>query len=178
MLPLELKSREFYDENLNKFFTIKGRKIILEHSLVSISKWESEFKKPFFKKEPMSADETRAYIKCMTITQNVPEETYYLVTDTEVSKVNEYINDSKTATTIKRNTGRRNNGSFVTSELVYYWMIQFGIPMKCEKWHFSRLWALLEICNEENKPKKKLSRSQQLANMVHKNEQRLKHRGI
>jgi len=173
VLQIELKDREFYDERSNKFFTIKGRKLTLEHSLISISKWEAHYKKFFFSREPRTPEESRYYVKCMTITQNVPPETYYLVTDEVIEKVNEYINDPMTATTIKLTKGKH-NGEQVSSELIYYWMIEFGIPFKCEKWHFGRLWALIAICSEKQKPARKMSRSKSLKDMVSMNESRLR----
>ena len=173
MLQIELKTREFYDEINNRFFTIKGRKLTLEHSLISISKWESKHKKYFFSREPKTIEESVSYIKCMTVTPNVQQEVYYLVTDEVLEKVNDYINDPMTASKIKL-TGGRHNGEQVSSELIYYWMIEFGIPFKCEKWHFGRLWALISICSKKSKPKKKIGKQKVLSDMVSMNEKRLR----
>lgn len=174
MLQLELKSQEFYDENTNRFFTIKGRKLSLEHSLVSLSKWESKYKKPWFSKKEKTSEETRYYVKCMTITQNVPDETYYLLTNEDIDKVNAYIEDPMTAAKFKSMHGRRHNGEFVTAETFYYWMVSFNLPEKCEKWHLNRLIALIMMCNEKNKPAKKVGRRQSLNNFIALNEKRLK----
>lgn len=175
MLPIELQSREFYDEQNNRFFTIKGRKLVLEHSLVSISKWESKYKKPWFSEEQKTIEETRYYIQCMTITQNVPPETYILITNDIVSQVNEYLNDPMTAAKFTNLKGRRrNNGEYITSETIYYWMIMFNIPDKCEKWHINRLIALITMCSEKNKDQKKMSKRARLNDMISTNEQRLK----
>lgn len=173
MLTLQLNSKEFYDEKTNRFFTVSGRKLVLEHSLVSISKWESKYKKPFLSTEK-SIEETRYYIKCMTITQNVPDETYYLLTDEHIDMINAYIEDPMTATKFNNLQKGKNSGEYVTSETIYYWMISFNIPEKCEKWHLNRLIALITMCSEKNKPHKKMSMNHRMSKLVDLNEKRLK----
>ncbi len=130
----------------------------LEHSLVSISKWESKWHKPFLSKTPKTDAEVLDYIKCMTITQNVNPNTYLGLTSSEIDKVNAYIENPMTATTISdRRTKSR--GEIVTSELIYHWMIALGIPFECQKWHLNRLLTLIRVC--EIKSRKPRKRSQQ-----------------
>lgn len=162
MLYIETPSRELYNEQTNKIFTIKGQKLQLEHSLVSISKWEAKWKKPFLSKTPMTSDEFIDYIRCMTLTQNVDPNVYYCLSAENARQISEYINDPMTATTFfeDKSKPKQARQRTITSELVYYWMVALNIPMECQKWHFNRLMTLIRICNIENAPKKKMSKSE------------------
>ena len=162
MLELVIEDSEWFDESTMEFYPVKGCVLRLEHSLVSISKWESKWKVPFLSKTPKTYEQTLDYIKCMTITQNVKPETYLGITNEHIRQVNEYIDDEKTATTFTNN-GQAPNRQVVTSELVYFWMAQFNIPMECQKWHFSRLITLIRIASIKNSPEKKMSRHAILA---------------
>ena len=157
MLQLLIPGAEVYDEATNMLYTIKGRELQLEHSLVSISKWESKWKKPFLSQEPKTSEETIDYIRCMTITQNVDPAIYRCITAQHIRLVNAYIDDSMTATTFRKNVGKRNN-SVVTSEIIYYWMITLEIPMECQRWHLNRLLTLIRVCDEKSQPGKKMSK--------------------
>lgn len=159
MLQIIVPAAEMYNEGSNEFITIKEQVLTLEHSLVSLSKWESTWRKPFLSKEGMTTAETIDYIRCMTITQNVPPITYNLITDANIKAVEEYINAPMTATWFseEKRTGR-SNGEVVTAELIYYWMIALQIPMKCEKWHLNRLLTLIRVCNIKNTPPKKMGK--------------------
>lgn len=147
MLKIEIPPQELWDELKNEFTTFDGISIALEHSLVSISKWESIYHKPFLSNNnKKSLDELRTYIKCMTITQNVPDEAYLFLSQENWNKINEYIDNPMTATTVNDvNKGKRNK--LITSEVIYYWMIKCGIPFRCEKWHLNRLLMLIRVCN-------------------------------
>lgn len=158
MLELVVEDSEWFDETTNEFYPIKGCVLRLEHSLVSISKWESKWKVPFLSREKKTYEQTLDYIKCMTINQNVKPETYLGITNDHIRQVNEYISDEKTATTFKE-TNNIANRQVVTSELIYFWMAQFNIPMECQKWHFSRLITLLRVASIKNTPEKKMSRN-------------------
>lgn len=157
MLELEIIGGEFYNELTEEFINVKPTVIRLEHSLVSISKWESRWKTPFLKQREggFSRDEIEDYIRCMTITQNVPEEVYKAIGPNELEKVNAYINDEKTATTFNNLNNSTPNRQVVTSELIYYWMTVHQIPWEAQKWHLSRLLTLIEICNIKNGGKSK-----------------------
>ena len=155
---------EFFDEKTQTFFTVPGspatkeQKLQLEHSLVSISKWESKWCKPFLSKNGMTEEETIDYVRCMTITQNVPPEAYSNLTEENIKTVSEYINAPMTATWFSEDKKGPANREVVTAELIYYWMIALQIPFKCEKWHLNRLLTLIRVCNVKNTPPKKMSK--------------------
>lgn len=158
MLRITIPKTDLWDEQNQEFLYIKEQTLQLEHSLVSISKWEAKWHKPFLSKNPKTDAEVLDYIKCMTITQNVDPKTYLGLTSSEIDKVNAYIENPMTATTISdRQTKSR--GEIVTSELIYHWMIALGIPFECQKWHLNRLLTLIRVC--EIKSRKPRKRSQQ-----------------
>lgn len=158
MLQIKVPSVESWDEEKEMFVDGGHEQILqLEHSLVSISKWESKWKKPFLGKEEKTIEQTLDYIKCMTITQNINDDVYSRLTQANINEINDYITDPMTATTfndIKSGISRET----ITSELVYYWMISFNIPMECQKWHINRLITLIRICNIKNTPPKKMNK--------------------
>ncbi len=158
MLTITIPDMEFYDEKNNRFVIKKSRKIVLEHSLVSVSKWEAKWKKPYISKEPKSREEIIDYIRCMTITQNVDNDTYYYLNNNIISEIVDYIDAPMTATWFNesKNTPQANSKQ-ITSELIYYWMISFNIPVEFQKWHLNRLITLIKVCNAESKPQKKRS---------------------
>lgn len=155
MLQIEVAGGEFFDENREEFYEVKPQKLLLEHSLLSISKWEAKWKKPFLSEKEMTPEEFKYYIKCMTITSKVDPLTYECLTLNEYKTIKDYISDPMTATTIKSNRPEPKRGRYVTSELIYYWMTAQNIPIECEKWHLNRLMMLIRIANIENNPKKK-----------------------
>ena len=159
MKTITIPEMEIYDEEHNRFINIKEQKLVLEHSLVSISKWESKWKKPFLGPEPKTAEEVLDYIKCMTITQNVPDIIYQCLTKENKDEIGAYIQDEHTATWFNEQ-GQKRTSEVVTSELIYYWMTAFNIPFECQKWHLNRLLTLVKICSIKNDPKasKKMSR--------------------
>ena len=164
MLRLVIPGAEMYDEVKEEFITIKDRHIQLEHSLVSLTKWESKWRKPFLTDVKKTQEETLDYIRCMTITQNVPDDTYRLLTADNYTTINDYIERPMTATTISQNGSKKNTiPEVVTSELIYYWMVALNIPFECQKWHLNRLLTLINVCNIKNQPEKKMSRSELIA---------------
>ena len=163
MLELPIKGREMFDENTFEFKQFKDTTLKLEHSLVSVSKWEEKYKKPFLTEQSKTREETIFYIKCMTINNNVDDDVYNLITDDHITEVNEYIADQKTATWFTDySNDDSSNGEQVTSELIYYWMIYHRIPPEYQKWHLSRLMTLIKICNIKNSPPKKMSEAETL----------------
>lgn len=158
MLQITINGLELYDERKGEFIETKTRTLTLEHSLVSISKWESKWRRPFLSKEPMSVEETIDYVKCMTIDRNVDPNLYIGLTNDHIEEIRAYIENPMTATTFTKEERGKNNGEMVTSELIYYWMIALTIPLKCEKWHLNRLLTLIRICNIKNQPPKKMSK--------------------
>ena len=174
MLELKIKTKEvqLWNEATQEFEykTVPGRTIVLEHSLVSLSKWEAKYKRPFIDSEKTN-EETLDYVKMMTITQNVPDDTYkYLDTD-EIKKINDYIIDPMTATKFSYNSqagsSPKKDTSKVTSELIYYWMTLYNIPESYQKWHLNRLLVLLRIAriksDEQHGKTNKMSRSDIIA---------------
>ena len=159
MLELVIEPMEFWDEATETFIEIKGQTLRLEHSLVSISKWESKWHKPFLSDKEKTKDETIDYIKCMTLTQNVNPDIYNRINQEHIHKIKQYIEDPMTATTINRPKNGRPNREQVTAELIYYWMIALNIPVEFQKWHLNKLLMLVEVCNIKNQPPKKMSKN-------------------
>ena len=163
MLQITVPAVELWDEKRQLFINVKEHKLQLEHSLVSISKWESKWCKPFLSRNDKTVEEVLDYVKCMTITQNVDPEIYKYLTEENVAAINEYIDAPMTATTFSEDGLSKTNREIVTSELIYYWMIALNIPIKFEKWHLNRLLTLIRVCNIKNNPPKKMSRKEILA---------------
>lgn len=160
MLQIEIPDQEFFDERTSEFVTIKGTTLRLEHSLVSVAKWETKWKKAFLDpRRKATYEESIDYVRCMTLNQNVNPDVYRGITAEQFGKINEYINSELTATTFSNIRGG-NSRQVVTSELVYYWMVAYQIPFECQKWHLSRLLTLIQICNIKNDPHpKKMSKN-------------------
>lgn len=163
MLQINVPAREFYDEVNERFINVKETALTLEHSLVSLSKWEQKWCKPFLGKDDKTNEEILDYIKCMTLTQNVDPNVYLALSNENVTMIREYIDDPHTATTIKENPNAPKSHEIVTSELIYYWMIALNIPFECQKWHLNRLLTLIKVCNIKNAPPKKMSQHQLLS---------------
>lgn len=158
MLDIIVPEKEFWDESREMFLKTKPVKLTLEHSLISLSKWESKWKKPFLGKDDKTTAEVLDYVRCMTINKNVPSYAYRALTSEHVNKITEYLNDKMTATTINRNVRSNARSEIVTSEVIYYWMILNGIPFECEKWNLNRLLTLIEVCEIKNGGTKKMPR--------------------
>ena len=159
MLPIFVPGGELWDERNEEMIYTKPTQLRLEHSLISISKWESKWHVSFFDTKK-NEEQTMSYIRCMSLNPDVDPNVFYRLTRKDLSAINEYIEDPMTASTIREvEGGRRHGNERITSELIYYWMIQFGIPVEFEKWHINRLIMLIRICSEKNKPAKKMSQS-------------------
>ena len=157
MLEIVIPSIELWNEEKQEFIFTKGATLKLEHSLVSLSKWESKWCKPFLSKEDKTREETLDYIKCMTLTQNVDADVYNYITQDNINKIIEYINAPMTATTF-REENKGGSREIITAELIYYWMIALTIPFECQKWHLNKLLTLIRVCNIKNQPPKKMSK--------------------
>ena len=151
-------SPEGWDDEKQEFVEPKSQILQLEHSLVSLSKWESKWQKPFYSRKEMSEEETLDYIKCMTLTKNVDPDVYKHLTRDNIKEVMDYISNPMTATTFGKNDKGQNNREIITSELIYYWMIASNIPFECQKWHLNRLITLIRVCSIKNTPPKKRSK--------------------
>lgn len=159
MLQITVPGYEFFDERTNRFGTVKETTLQLEHSLLSLSKWEQKWKKAFLAKTPKTMEECADYVRCMTITPNVDPLVYKGLTTDNYEQVNRYIEDSMTATWFSEEENKQFNQNVVTAEIIYYWMVALGIPFECQKWHLNRLLTLVRVCNIKNAaPQKKRGR--------------------
>ena len=174
MLKITIPATELWDEKKQEFVYTKEQTIQLEHSLVSLSKWESKWCKVFISNQPKTIEEILDYIKCMTLTQNVDPNIYKCLTNDNIAQVNRYIEAPMTATYISQQW-KKGSREQVTSELIYYWMIALNIPFDpCQKWHLNRLLTLIQVCNFKNQPPKKMSRREIMNRNTALNEARRK----
>lgn len=174
MLEVVIPAAEYYDETRNLFIDTKEQKLYLEHSLVSLAKWESKYEKPFLSREEKTSEEILDYIKFMTITQNVDPNVYLNIPVNIRNQISEYINAPMTATKFTDTPGGASK-EIVTAELIYYWMTAANIPFECQKWHLNRLLTLIKVCSIKNAPpdKKRRMGRQEILNRNHMiNEQR------
>jgi hypothetical protein len=156
MLRITIPEMEFWDERKEEFRYAKEQTLQLEHSLVSLSKWESKFCKPFLSKQEKTLEETIYYVKCMTLTQNVNPDVYNRLTDANIEEINRYIEAPMTATRFSDERNGRSGREQITAELIYYWMIALNIPPEYRKWHLNQLLTLIKVCEVKNrKPKRK-----------------------
>lgn len=177
MLHISVPPVDMWDERSQTFLTFEGQELILEHSLISISKWESKFLKPYLTKDKKTDEELLYYIKCMTINTNVKALTYTCLTRENLIEIKNYIESPMTATTFKEDKNRQHSSEIITSELIYYWMIANQIPIECERWHINRLLTLIKICGVKNQPSKKRSSSDIVRDQASLNAQRKKMMG-
>lgn len=163
MLQITIPAQEYWDAAKEEFINTKECTLQLEHSLISLSKWESKWHKVFLSKEQKTHEETLDYIKCMTMNQNVNPNIFDRLTKENINDIKDYIGNPMSATYFSKELEGKSSREQITSELIYYWMIALNIPFECEKWHLNRLLTLVKICNIKNKPPKKMSK-RQLAN--------------
>ena len=157
MLRIVVPAAELFDERNQQFIETKDTTLKLEHSLLSISKWESKWCKPFLlndKDTRHTPEEMLDYIKCMTLTSNIPNDVYQALSIENIKSINDYINAPMTATKIFYNGPTKPNTEIITSEVIYYWMVIYNIPFECEKWHLNRLLTLIRVCSVKNNPQK------------------------
>lgn len=173
MLEITVPGIELYDENTNEFIYHEDKRIQLEHSLVSISKWESTWCKPFLSGKDKTAEEVLDYVKCMTITEGITDDIYSRLTQDNFTMINDYIGKPMTATTFPAEQNKASR-EIITSEIIYYWMVSFNIPFECQYWHLNRLLTLVRVCNVKNNPPKKMSRNEVLNRNKALNEARRK----
>lgn len=159
MLEIEIPRTEIWDNENEMFSYVDSCKLVLEHSLISISKWESKWNKPFLTRDEKTPEEMIDYVKCMIVNHADPVVCNCLTTD-NYKQINDYIAAPMTATTFRENGGaHRGNREIMTAEVIYFYMISFGIPFECEKWHINRLLTLIRVCSIKNAPSKKMSKS-------------------
>lgn len=163
MLVLEIPDTELYDESKEEFIRVKSTELRLEHSLVSISKWEAKWKKPFLTQKRKTEEEVLDYVRFMTLNQNVDPNVYYAISVDGFRRINDYIDDSMTATTFTDLGTKTPSRDIITSEIIYYMMFAYNIPMECQKWHFNRLMTLIRVFNIKCSDQKKMPKSEILA---------------
>jgi hypothetical protein len=173
MLTITILGIELYNETLEEFVTTEDVVLELEHSLVSLSKWESEYEKPFLGSEKKTTKEVYGYIKAMIMTPDVPDDVLKNISQDNLAQINKYIDAKMSATWFSEVPGAPKSREVITSELIYYWLTVFNIPFECENWHLNRLFTLIKICNVKNSAKpKKMSRNELAARNRELNAQR------
>lgn len=174
MLRIVIPEQELWDEEKQEFISRPERVLELEHSLDSLSKWESKWCKPFLSRKEKTDEETLDYIKCMTLTQDVEPEVYDRFTVDNFRQINKYIEAPMTATTFSDDKRAKGAHEIVTAEIMFYWMIALNIPLECQYWHLNRLLALVKVCNIKNAPAKKHSKRELISRNAALNEARRK----
>jgi hypothetical protein len=156
MLTIEVSMSESFDESSEEFVATDVVIIELEHSLVSLSKWESFFEKPFLSSDVKTGEQVLWYIMTMTLTPNVPPEVYSKLTEKNILEIDAYINSKQTATWFS-DVGEEKSREIITAEIIYYWLVALQIPFECQNWHLNRLLTLVRVCNQKNAPKKSMT---------------------
>lgn len=176
MLKIDVPGEEFYDEENERFIELKPTTLLLENSLIAISKWESKYHVPFLENDEKTKEQWAYYVQCMTINSNVDPLIYKFIQDDQMEEIMDYIKDPMTATWFSddsKSNKKKVKKEIVTSELIYYWMIALNIPSEYEKWHIQRLITLVRICNIKNSSdSKKLSKRETLQDYDALNEAR------
>lgn len=148
-------SPEGWDEAKQEFVEPKTKTLRLEHSLVSLSKWESKWCKPFIHTKDKTDEEILDYVKCMTLTPNVDPNIYNRLSQANYDDIHRYIGAPMTATTFSDDKNKKHKREIITSEIIYHWMVALNIPFECQRWHLNRLITLIRVCNIKNNPPKK-----------------------
>ena len=159
MLTITIPAGELWDENTDTFVQTKAQTLELEHSLISVSKWESKWGIAFLAEGKKTDEQLTDYIRDMTITRGVDPTVYLTLPAETISVITDYIAAPMTATKINERQTKHSD-ELVTAELIYYWMISLNIPFECRKWHLNRLLTLVRVINIKNSPQKKLSRAE------------------
>lgn len=156
MLTIVVPGGKFWDEEIEKFLNVEETVLELEHSLVSLSKWESEFEKPFLSEAERTNEELLGYIRAMTLNPGVHPNVYLGLTEANLEEINDYISKKFTATWFRKEPNSPNR-EIITAELIYYWMMSLNIPLECENWHLNRLFTLIRVFNAKNSKPKPMS---------------------
>lgn len=174
MLEIVIPATEGWDEDKCQFVDIEPAvHLRLEHSLLSLAKWESKWHKPWLDSyRPKTREETKDYVRCMTLTQGVDPGVYDRLTRENLAAIQKYMEDAMTATTFKDRKGGKKRARYQTAELIYSSMASYGIPFSCEKWHLNRLLALIRVCGEESAPREKMGKTEQMVHQRELNAQR------
>lgn len=162
MLKLTIPGQELFDDETQEFSKLPDITLQLEHSLVSISKWEANWCKPFLDGKEKTNEEIIDYIHCMMLDEDVDMKVIGNMTADNFKEINKYIEAPMTATTFS-NMEKSYSREIITSELIYYWMVSYNIPFECQHWHLNRLLTLIKVCNVKNNPPKKMSKQELVA---------------
>lgn len=163
---ITIPEQSIWDEEKEQFVYVKETKIQIEHSLISLSKWESRWHIPFLGKDDKNDEQIQDYIRCMTLTQHVDPRSYQYIPDSVLKEIFDYIEDPMTATwfsNVEKNQSGLGKREIITAEIIYYWMVTLNIPVQFEKWHLNRLLTLIRVINVKNAPSKKMSKKDILA---------------
>lgn len=180
MLEITIPKQELFDDSEQRFVTRPEVTLVLEHSLVSVSKWESKWEIPFLSDTERTDAQTLDYVRMMTLSPDVSPEVYNRLSSENYAEISNYLNAKMTATWFnepKKPVGRK---EIITAEIIYHWMIALSIPFECQHWHLSRLLTLIKVCNEKNTPeknRKKMSKSELAARNRELNAQRRRQMG-
>lgn len=173
MLVLKFDGQELYNEHTEEFETTPAFELELEHSLVSLSKWEEKWEKPFLGRGAKSTEETLDYIKQMTLTPNVPPEIYTRITGEHIELLSKYIDSKRTATWFSNEKkAGRSSSEMVTAEIIYSWLILLEISFEVETWHLNKLVTLVKVINQKKSKPKKMSKADQMQQQRDLNAQR------
>lgn len=172
MLTIVVPGREFFNDATQEFIKTEDFTLELEHSLVSLSKWESKHQKPFLSPNDKTSEEVLSYVEAMVLTKIFPPDIFSRLSQENVDAINAHIESKESATWFSEAPGGPKSKEVITSELIYYWMVAHNIPFTCETWHLNRLFTLIKVCNLKNAPAKKMSRSEIIARNRALNEQR------
>lgn len=171
-LLVTIPENEYWNSKTEEFINTKETTIKIEHTLATVASWESRWKKPFLSDKPMTAFEFRDYVKRMTIGEKPDDEVYRSLTQENIKEIEAYMADKMTATWFKEKEGAAKKGmpgKVITAEIIYYYMIELGIPFECENWHLNRLMTLIRVCSEKNTPAKKMSKKDVLSQYANLN---------
>ena len=159
-IPIHIRGKELYDSENNRFITVKDANLMFEHSLLSISKWEAKWHKPYLSTEKKTQEEYLDYLRCMCLTQNYDPNVFYAMDQKNAKAIADYIADSQTATTIRKQD-QRPSREIITNEIIYYWMTELNIPFEpCQKWHLNRLFTLIQVASIKKQPSKKMGKKE------------------
>lgn len=172
MLTIIVPGVDLFDEETNEFIEIEDTRIDLEHSLVSLSKWESKWEKPFLSATDKTTEQVLDYIKTMCLTPEVDPQVFLNLSASNYDDINAYMVAKMTATWFSDKAKASRSSKVITAELIYYWMIESNIPFECQHWHIERLFTLIKVCSSERAPEKKMSKADLIARNRALNEQR------
>ena len=149
------EKEEFVYRKLGHDYELK-----LEHSLLSLHKWEQRWHKPFLSTTEKTEEEAMDYIRCMVVNQKVPEEVYHRLSEQNMAQIQEYIKNPMTAVPSEKEKGRGRR-RIITAENIYSWMISLNIPPEYAKWHLESLLTLIRVCEKDNAPPEKRKKHSQ-----------------